>query len=122
MPVATPWEKYETEKLSSVITRNMASGEDATIARVLIAKGGIVPRHSHRSEQYTMILSGALKFIFDDGQTTVVHPGEILLIPAHVPHSAEALEDTVDIDFFAPRREDWITKDDSYLRRGTQKE
>ena len=122
MPVATPWEKYETEKLSSVITRNMASGEDATIARVLIAKGGIVPRHSHRSEQYTMILSGALKFIFDDGQTTVVHPGEILLIPAHVPHSAEALEDTVDIDFFAPRREDWITKDDSYLRRGIQKE
>jgi quercetin dioxygenase-like cupin family protein len=122
MPVATPWEKYETEKLSSVITRNMASGEDATIARVLIAKGGIVPRHSHRSEQYTMILSGALKFMFDDGQTTVVHPGEILLIPAHVPHSAEALEDTVDIDFFAPRREDWITKDDSYLRRGTQKE
>jgi len=122
MPVATPWEKYETEKLSAVITRNMASGEDGTIARVLIARGGIVPRHSHRSEQYTMILSGALKFFFDDGQTTVVHPGEILLIPANVPHSAEALEDTVDIDFFAPRREDWINKDDSYLRRGTQNE
>jgi quercetin dioxygenase-like cupin family protein len=121
MPVATPWEKYETEKLSPVITRNMASGEDGTIARVLIAKGGIVPRHSHRSEQYTMILAGALKFVFDDGET-VVHPGEILLIPAHVPHSAEALEDTVDIDFFAPRRQDWISKDDSYLRRGTQKE
>jgi quercetin dioxygenase-like cupin family protein len=120
MPVASPWEKYETEKLSPVITRNMASGEDATIARVLIARGGIVPRHSHRSEQYTMVLSGALKFFFDDGET-VVHPGEILLIPADVPHSAEALEDTVDIDFFAPRREDWINKDDSYLRRGTQK-
>jgi quercetin dioxygenase-like cupin family protein len=121
MPVATPWEKFETEKLSPVITRNMASGEDGTIARVLIAKGGIVPRHSHRSEQYTMILAGALKFVFDDGET-VVHPGEILLIPARVPHSAEALEDTVDIDFFAPPRHDWISKDDSYLRRGTQKE
>jgi quercetin dioxygenase-like cupin family protein len=122
MPVATSWEKYETEKLSPVITRNMTSGEDATIARVLIASGGIVPRHSHRSEQYTMILAGALKFVFDDGQTTVVHPGEILVIPAHMAHSAEALEDTIDIDFFAPRREDWIRKDDSYLRRGTQKE
>jgi len=118
MPVATPWEKYETEKLSPVITRNMASGEDATIARVLIARGGIVPRHSHRSEQYTMILAGALKFFFDDGQTTVVHPGEILLIPAHVPHSAEALEDTVDIDVFAPIRMDWVNKTDDYLRRG----
>jgi quercetin dioxygenase-like cupin family protein len=121
MPAAAPWEKYETEKLSPMITRNMASGEDGTIARVQIARGGIVPRHSHRSEQYTMILAGALKFIFDDGETTVVRPGEILLIPANVPHSAEALEDTVDIDFFAPRREDWINKDDSYLRQGTQK-
>ena len=122
MPVATAWEKFETEKLSPVITRNMTSGEDGTLARVLIARGGIVPRHSHRSEQYTMILAGALKFIFDDGEMTVVRPGEVLVIPAHVPHSAEALEDTVDIDFFAPRREDWIRKDDSYLRRGTQKE
>lgn len=121
MPVAAPWEKYETEKLSPMITRNMASGEDGTIARVQIALGGIVPRHSHRSEQYTMILAGALKFFFDDGATTVVRPGEILLIPANVPHSAEALEDTVDIDFFAPRRQDWINKDDSYLRGGTQK-
>ena len=39
-----------------------------------------------------------------------------------LPHSAEALEDTVDIDFFAPRREDWINKSDDYLRRGTQNE
>lgn len=97
----------------------MVSGEDGTLARVLIARGGIVPRHSHRSEQYTMILSGALKFIFDDGEL-VVRPGQVLLIPANVPHAAEALEDTVDIDFFAPRREDWITKTDDYLRQGSR--
>jgi hypothetical protein len=34
-----------------------------------------------------------------------------------VPHSAVALEDTVDVDIFAPRREDWIRKEDSYLRK-----
>jgi quercetin dioxygenase-like cupin family protein len=113
------WEELDSEKLSDVISRNMVSGKDGTLARVLIKRGGIVPRHSHRSEQYTMILSGALKFVFDDGEL-VVRPGEVLLIPAHVPHAAEALEDTVDIDFFAPRREDWITKTDDYLRRGTK--
>ena len=86
MPKATSFEKVEHEKLNAHISRQMMSGEDGTIARMLIARGGIVPRHSHRSEQYTMILSGALKFFFDDGQTTVVHPGEILLIPANVPH------------------------------------
>ncbi|HTU36139.1 MAG TPA: cupin domain-containing protein [Candidatus Acidoferrum sp.] len=116
---AQAWEGLDTEKLSEVISRNMVSGNDGTLARVLIKKGGIVPRHSHRSEQYTMILAGALKFVFDDGEL-VVRPGEVLVIPAHVAHAAEALEDTVDIDFFAPRREDWINKTDAYLRRGVK--
>ena len=116
---STPWEKIEKEQLNPVITRQMMSGEDATIGRILLSRGAVVPRHSHRSEQFTFILSGALKFTFDDGET-VVRGGEILLIPAHVPHAAEALEDTVDFDFFAPRREDWINKDDSYLRGGAQ--
>jgi quercetin dioxygenase-like cupin family protein len=118
MPAATSFEKLENEKLNAQISRQMISGEDGTLARVFIAKGGIVPRHSHRSEQFSLIISGALKFFFDDGETTVVHAGEILLIPAHVPHKAEALEDTVDIDFFSPRREDWINKTDDYIRTG----
>jgi len=116
---STPWEKIEKEQLNLAITRQMMSGEDATIGKILLARGAFVPRHSHRSEQFTFVLSGALRFIFDDGET-VVRSGEILLIPAHMPHAAEALEDTVDFDFFAPRREDWIRKDDSYLRGGTQ--
>ena len=91
-------------------------------SRAGLLRGAIVPRHSHRSEQYTMIFSGALKFIFDDQSETIVHAGEILMIPANVPHSAEALEDTVDFDFFSPRREDWIRKDDAYLRTGAKKE
>jgi quercetin dioxygenase-like cupin family protein len=121
MVEAKPWAKVKNEQLSEVISRQMVSGEEATLARILIARGGIVPRHHHRSEQYTMILAGALKFIFDDGETTV-HAGEMLLIPAHVPHAAEALEDTVDFDFFAPRREEWIRGDDAYLRGGLTKE
>lgn len=115
MPIPTPWEKLDCEQLNPKIARQMTSGEDGTIARVLIAKDGVVPRHSHRSEQYTLILSGALKFVFDDGEV-VVRPGNVLVIPEHVPHAAVALEDTVDIDFFAPRREDWIHKQDFYLR------
>jgi quercetin dioxygenase-like cupin family protein len=122
MPVATPWDKIKTDKLSDIISRQMVSGEDATLARVLISQGALVPRHFHRSEQYTMILSGALKFNFDGGETTIVRAGEILVIPANMPHEAIALEDTVDIDFFAPRREEWIRGDDAYLRQGIKKE
>jgi len=109
------WEKMESEQLNALISRQMLSGESATVARLLMTKGAVVPRHFHVSEQFSLILSGALKFIFDDREV-VVRGGEVLYIPANVPHSAVALEDTVDVDFFAPRREDWIRKEDAYLR------
>ena len=65
------------------------------VARVLLKKGCIVPEHSHHNEQLTYILDGALKF-WIDGKEIVVHAGEVLCIPAHMPHKAEALEDTVE--------------------------
>lgn len=111
----TSWEKLEGEQLNKLISRQMLSGDNATVARLLMTRGAVVPRHWHVSEQFSLILSGALKFVFDDREV-IVRGGEVLYIPANEPHSAVALEDTVDIDFFAPRREDWIRKEDSYLR------
>jgi quercetin dioxygenase-like cupin family protein len=112
----TSWKTMEVEQLNDKLSRQMISGENATISQLLLKKGAAVPRHSHLNEQYSWIISGSLKFVFDDREI-LVGAGEILLIPANVAHSAVALEDTVDVDFFAPRREDWIRKDDSYLRR-----
>ncbi len=111
----TSWKTVEVEKLTDLLSRQMISGDNATISQLLMKRGAVVPRHSHVNEQYSWILSGSLKFVFDDREI-LVSAGEVLLIPAHEPHSAIALEDTVDVDFFAPRREDWIRKDDSYLR------
>lgn len=110
------WKTLEIEKLNDKLSRQMISGENATISQLLLKKGAAVPRHSHMNEQYSWIISGALKFVFDDREI-LVGAGEILLIPANVAHSAVALEDTVDVDIFAPRREDWIRKEDSYLRK-----
>jgi quercetin dioxygenase-like cupin family protein len=112
----TSWKSIELEQMNDKITRQMISGENATISQLVIKKGGTVPRHSHINEQYSWIISGALKFIFDDREI-VVAAGEILLIPSNAAHSAVALEDTLDVDFFAPRREDWIRKEDAYLRK-----
>lgn len=113
---ATSWEKIEPEKLSDTITRQMLNGEHTTVARIWLARGAVVPRHWHVSEQFSLILSGALRFIFDDHEV-VVRGGEMLFIPSKVPHKAVALEETVDLDIFSPRREDWIRKDDAYLRK-----
>ena len=110
------WKTIEIEQLNDKLTRQMISGESATISQLVLKKGATVPRHSHVNEQYSWIVSGQLKFVFDDREI-VAGAGDVLVIPANEPHSAVALEDTVDVDVFAPRREDWIRKDDSYLRK-----
>jgi quercetin dioxygenase-like cupin family protein len=110
------WKTLEIEQLNDKLSRQMISGENATVSQLLLKKGAVVPRHSHVNEQYSWITSGLLKFVFDDREI-LVGAGEVLVIPANVPHSAVAMEDTVDVDFFAPRREDWIRKEDSYLRK-----
>jgi quercetin dioxygenase-like cupin family protein len=110
-----PWNTVEIEQLNPLIGRQFVVGRDVMVARVLMKKGAIVPEHSHMNEQVTYILAGALKF-WIDGREIVVHEGEVLTIPPDMPHKAEALEDTVDLDVFNPPRADWMNKDDSYLR------
>jgi quercetin dioxygenase-like cupin family protein len=111
------WNEVELEQLNPLLQRQFVVGRDVMVARVLMKKGCIVPEHSHVNEQITYILDGALKF-WIDGKEIVVNAGEVLTIPPNMPHKAEALADTVDLDVFNPPRADWMNKDDSYLRRG----
>jgi quercetin dioxygenase-like cupin family protein len=110
-----PWHTIALEDLNPLLQRQFVVGQEIMLARVLLKKGCIVPEHSHHNEQLTYILEGALKF-WIDGKEIVVNAGEVLCIPAHMPHKAEALEDTVDLDVFTPPRADWIGKTDQYLR------
>jgi len=112
-----PWLTIPLEDLNPLLQRQFVVGQEIMLARVLLKKGCIVPLHSHHNEQLTYIVEGALKF-WIDGKEIVVHAGEVLCIPSHMPHKAEALEDTVDLDVFTPPRADWINKTDDYLRRG----
>ena len=117
------WADMEKEKVSDVIERRLITCERMMIAHVYLKKGAIVPKHSHENEQITYILEGALRFwIGEDGaDELIVSAGEVLTIPSNVPHKAEALEDTLDVDIFNPPRQDWLDKSDGYLRQGTKK-
>jgi quercetin dioxygenase-like cupin family protein len=110
-----PWQTIPLEDLNPLLQRQFVVGQEIMLARVLLKKGCIVPEHSHHNEQLTYILEGALRFSIE-GREIIVHAGEVLCIPAHMPHGAEALEDTVDLDIFNPPRADWINKTDQYLR------
>jgi quercetin dioxygenase-like cupin family protein len=110
-----PWSSVEVEALNPLLGRHFVVGQNVMLARVLLKKGCVVPEHSHHNEQVTYVLEGALKFGID-GKEIVVNAGEVLTIPPNMPHWAEALADTVDLDIFDPPRADWINKTDAYLR------
>ena len=112
------WEDLPRETVSTLLDRRIITGERIMLTHVYLKKGCVVPRHSHENEQLTYILEGALRFwLGEDGkEERVVRAGEVLLIPSHLPHKAEALEDTLDVDVFSPPRQDWLDGTDSYLR------
>lgn len=115
------WDDMPKERVTDAISRKIFTGERMMIAHVFLDKGAIVPTHQHENEQLTYILEGALRFWIGDPQGVVeelvVSAGEVLYIPSNVPHKAEALEDTLDVDVFSPPRQDWLEKTDAYFHK-----
>jgi quercetin dioxygenase-like cupin family protein len=113
------WEDMPRERVTDSLERRLITADRMMLAHVYLEKGCIVPQHSHENEQLTYILEGSLRFwIGEDGsEEVIVRAGEVFVIPSHVLHKAEALEDTLDVDIFSPPREDWLNKTDDYLRQ-----
>jgi quercetin dioxygenase-like cupin family protein len=112
------WDDLPREELNPQIGRRFITGDSMMIAHIYLAKGAVVPKHEHVNEQLTYVIEGLLRFSLGDGGSQIVDvaAGEVLQIPAHLPHSAEALEDTLDVDVFHPPRQDWLDGSDAYLR------
>jgi quercetin dioxygenase-like cupin family protein len=113
------WEDMPRETVNDALDRRLVTGDRMMLAHVYLKKGCVVPRHSHENEQVSYVLEGALRFWLGDepGEELVVNAGEVLVIPSNLPHKAEALEDTLDLDVFSPPRQDWLDGTDHYLRR-----
>jgi quercetin dioxygenase-like cupin family protein len=112
------WSDMPKEKVNDLLDRRIVTGERVMVTHVYLKKGCIVPRHSHANEQVTYVLEGALRLWVGeaDEEVHLIRAGEVLVIPGNVPHRAEALEDTLDMDVFCPPRQDWLDKTDDYLR------
>jgi quercetin dioxygenase-like cupin family protein len=110
------WENLELETVTPEISRKIISGENEMIAKIFLNKGAVVPEHSHISEQITYVVKGALKF-WIGGEEIILEAGQVMVIPPNMPHKAQALEDTEDVDVFSPIRQDWLDHTDTYFHR-----
>lgn len=74
------------------------------------------PPHSHPHEQITYVADGRVRF-FLDSDPYDLSAGDMIAIPADVPHSIQLLTPYARlVDTFSPVREDFLkenTKDDS---------
>ena len=95
------------------MSRQVIHGQNVTIAKFHLAKGAVVPEHSHVNEQIALLVRGRLKFIYPD-HDQIVEAGQMIETRPNVPHSVEALEESLAIDVFAPRREDWMRGEDAF--------
>jgi quercetin dioxygenase-like cupin family protein len=112
------WDDVPKETLKADLDRRLISTDRMMLAHVYLQQGCIVPKHEHENEQLTYILEGCLRFWLGEDESEVidVRAGEVLHIPSWVPHRAEALEPTLDVDIFSPPRADWLDGSDAYLR------
>jgi quercetin dioxygenase-like cupin family protein len=104
------WDDVSSKKLGEHVIQQIVAGNDMMLSQLTLLKGAHVQKHSHPNEQFTCILKGSLLFRLGDQleREITVRANEVLHIPANVPHSAVALEDTLDLDIFTPPRADWL--------------
>jgi quercetin dioxygenase-like cupin family protein len=66
------------------------------------------PPHSHPHEQISYVAEGEL-FLFLDEAKHHLTPGDVFLVPSHLPHCIQTISGHVRlIDCFSPIREDFI--------------
>jgi quercetin dioxygenase-like cupin family protein len=84
-----------------------ATADTVQLVRSQLRGGASFPEHSHPQEQVTVVLEGAVEITLA-GSAYPLRPGQVLRVPADVPHSAKVVseEPAMILEAFAPIRPD----------------
>ena len=115
---STNWNEVELETVNDGMKRRIITGDKMTVAKIYFEDGFTVPMHTHHNEQITQVVKGQMQFVFggDEPREVLLGPGDVVVIPAHVPHQATCIGEVEEIDMWSPRRDDWLDGTDDYLR------
>ena len=102
------------QKLSDQEAREIVPGffgkfvhtDRMTVSYWTIDAGALLPEHHHPHEQITTVIEGQLELTVA-GETKVLNPLEIAVIPSDAVHSGRAVTDCLVIDVFQPARDDY---------------
>ncbi len=104
------WTELSKDVPMPLLERRRVIGERVMISQVRLQRGCVVPMHRHENEQFACILEGRLRFGFGEKgdpayRQVDARGGDVVHLPSNVLHSAEAVEDTLVLDIFAPPSE-----------------
>ena len=95
------------QKLGEGITQWIVTGEKVMLAIHEVTGGTVVAPHHHESEQIVYMLSGTMRFRLDEEEREM-SPGDFVVIPSNVEHSAQALADMKTVEIFSPIRREFL--------------
>lgn len=101
-------------KLAEIVPKEIMPGyhgklihtQNMSLAFWEVEAGAKVPEHAHMNEQVMQVLEGKFEFTLD-GITKTYEPGDLVIIPPHVPHSGLALTPCKLMDVFSPTKEEY---------------
>jgi quercetin dioxygenase-like cupin family protein len=80
--------------------------EKLTLAYWTVEAGAALPEHSHPHEQIANVLVGEFELTVA-GESRILVPGQVAVIPGDVPHGGRAITDCKLLDVFHPARDDY---------------
>ena len=80
--------------------------EGMTLAYWEVDAGATLPEHSHPHEQIAHVLEGEFELTIA-GESRLLVPGQVAVIPGDVPHSGQAITSCRLLDAFQPARDDY---------------
>ena len=94
------------EMFPGIVRRTLNAGDRTMLCEIELAKGAVVPLHTHPHEQIGYLSRGRLLFRIGDDERELGE-GDSWVIPGDVPHVVTALEDSIAIDVFSPPRDEY---------------
>lgn len=94
-------------RVAGIDQKTLVHGDNTLLTEFRLAKGSIVPNHSHPNEQTGYLISGHMVFTVAGNRYTA-RPGDSWCIGAGIEHSAEVVEDSIAVEVFSPVREDYL--------------
>ena len=98
--------QIEEKALAEGCKVQFVHSSNMTLAYWNLEPGASLPQHSHPHEQVASILEGQFELTVD-GETRLLGPGSVAIVPSNAPHSGRAVTDCRIIDVFYPVREDY---------------